>query len=283
MKFEFIDGHEKIYPVRRMCGVLEVSESGYWAWKRRPESVRQQEQARLRLSVRRAFEASRRTYGSPRVHADLKSAGERAGRHRVARLMRLEGLSARRRQRKVRTTVPGGLWAPNVLDRRFMQPQKNRAWAADLTYLATKEGFLYLAVILDLYSRRVIGWSLSERRDAKLVLDALKMALLGRETAPGLIHHSDRGSEYGSGGYRKLLARHGIVPSMSRTGECHDNAVAESFFGTLKAECGDWFDSRDRARTEVFDYLEIFYNRQRRHSTLNYLSPVDFEAAGEQA
>ena len=283
MRFEFIGGHEKVYPVRRMCRVLEVSEAGYWAWKRRPEGARKQEQNRLRGAVRQSFEASRRTYGSPRVHADLKSAGVRAGRHRVARLMRLEGLSARRRNRKVRTTVAGETFAPNVLDRRFTQPEKNRAWAADLTYLATKEGFLYLAVLLDLYSRRVIGWSLSERRDRKLVLDALKMALSSRETAPGLIHHSDRGSEYGSGDYRTLLEKHGIVPSMSRTGECHDNAVAESFFGTLKAECGDWFDSRGSARTKVFDYLEIFYNRQRRHSTLNYLSPVDFEARGEQA
>jgi putative transposase len=281
VKFEFIDAQKAHFPVEFMCEQLEVSRSGFYAWRERPESAHRQEDQKLAEEVAQAHEESRGTYGSPRVHAELRARGRKVSRKRVARLMKQQKLEARKKRRSVRTTDSNHRHpvAPNVLERDFSPVQPNSTWATDITYVWTGEGWLYLAVVLDLFSRMVVGWSMSEHIDTTLVLGALEMALEGRQPPKGLIHHSDRGSQYASTEYRQALASRGIQCSMSRKGNCWDNAVVESFFGTLKSELvyRTHFATRHQARLELFEYIEVFYNRKRRHSSLGYLSPWEYE------
>ncbi len=281
MRFAFIAAEKAHCPLSLLCKVLGVSRSGYYAWRRRGKSRRVQQNEVLAADIVQIHQASRGTYGSPRVHAELRARGRVAGRHRVARLMRKAQLTARPR-RRVRPTTDSNHTppvAPNVLDRSFRVEAPNVAWVTDITYIWTREGWLYLAAILDLFSRRVVGWAMSETIDRKLPLDALDMALRSRRPSRGLLHHSDRGSQYASADYRKVLERRGIQCSMSRRGNCWDNAVAESFFGRLKTELVHQVDfpTRAAAKSALFDYIEVFYNRQRRHSHLGYVSPAEFE------
>lgn len=283
MRFAFIDAKKAKYPVSVLCEVLQVQRSGYYAWCEREESARDVEDRRLVVEVRAVFAEYKRRYGSPRVHRELRERGTLVGRHRVARLMREQRLVARPRRKFVRTTDSAhNLPTPsNVLDRQFSPEGPNQAWAGDVTFLPTGDGWLYLAVLLDLYSRRVVGWAMSERNDEALTLSALNMALSLRRPKPGLVHHSDRGTTYASGTYQDVLSKRGIVCSMSRKGNCWDNAVVESFFSTLEFECGDQqpFSSRAHARREVTEYILGFYNPMRRHSTLGQVSPMEYERA----
>lgn len=273
-----------VYPVRLMCRLLGVSVAGFYAAQRRPPSARAERDQGLRLQVRAAHTKSRRTYGAPRVHAELRAQGVAVAKKRVARLMREDGLVGRRPRRWVRTTDSQHAHpvAPNVLNRHFGVNQVtglDQVWVSDLTYVPTREGWLYLAIVLELASRRVVGWAMRETLDADLALAALRMALADRRPAPGLLHHSDRGSQYACGEYRTLLAAHGLAASMSKKGDCWDNAVAESFFATLETEVileADW-PTRDAARQAIFAYIETWYNRERRHSSLGYRSPVQYE------
>lgn len=287
MRYACITRHREQFPLRLMCRVLEVSPSGYYVWRTRSPSLHAIADERLLLNVRIAFRRSRATYGAPRVHQDLRAEGTRVGKKRVARLMREDGLVARHRKRRVRTTDSAHTHpiAPNRLDRHFgihdghgVRPL-NRVWVSDITYIPTAEGFLYLAVVLDLASRCVVGWSMQGTLEADLALAALHMAIARRGPAPGLMHHSDRGSQYASGDYRRLLAAHGMEASMSKKGDCWDNAVAESFFSTLELELidGAHWRARDEARRAVFRYIETWYNLERRHSTLGYRSPAGYE------
>ncbi len=281
MRYQFIMAEKAQFPVSVLCRTLRVSTSGYNAWCDRPESPRRQTDRRLLAAIRAVHQSSRGTYGSPRVHAELREQGHGVGRHRVARLMREDGLQARKRRRFRKTTQSNHPHpvAPNLLERRFDVEGPNRAWVTDLTYIWTLQGWLYLCVILDLFSRRVVGWSMDSRIDRHLTLGALRMALSHREAAKGLVHHSDRGSQYAAGDYRKVLTAHGLECSMSRKGDCWDNAVVESFFATLKVELihRSVFVTREQARQAIFEYIEAFYNRRRRHSYLGYVSPVEFE------
>ena len=281
MKFALIDAENANFPIGLMCEQLGVSRSGYYAWKGREPSSRSVEDKRLGLHVAAAHERSRGRYGSPRVHAELKAQGHRVGRKRVERLMRDSGLRARPTRQFKRTTLSGHSLpvAPNVLDREFDQPAPNTAWVTDITYIATGEGWLYLVAILDLFSRRVVGWKTSDRLDASFCREALHEALMARRPAPGLIVHADQGIQFASAVFRELLLAWEGVLSMSRRGNCWDNAVAESFWSTLKAELTEVtrFPTRDAARTALFEYLEGFYNHERRHSRLDYISPAAFE------
>jgi transposase InsO family protein len=286
MKFAFIAREKATYPIDLLCSVLGVSRAGFYAAQGRPVAARRQEDQQFAVHVAAAHVGSRRRYGSPRVHRELRAHGHEVGRHRVARLMREQGLRAREKRRCQRTTDSqhGLPVAANVLDRQFTVPTPNTAWVSDITYLWTREGWLYLVVILDLFSRKVVGWALHDRITRQLALDALAMALRQRQPPGGLLHHSDRGSQYASADYQALLAAHGIVCSMSRRANCWDNAVAESFFSTLEIELAhdaDWA-THAAARADLSEYLEIFYNRQRRHSALGYLSPVAFERQHEE-
>lgn len=271
-----------------MCRVLGVSVSGYYAWRRRPVSQRTQANAALLVAIRRIYTESQGTYGSPRIWAELHATGERCGENRVARLMQQAQLRARGKgQRRVMTTDSRHTLpvAANVLKQAFTATAPNQKWVGDITYIATRQGWLYLAAVLDLFSRRIVGWAMGDRIDSALVVAALTMALQQRRPAPGLLFHCDRGSQYASQLYRQALADHGLELSMSRTGNCYDNAVMESFWSTLKAERTDHQDYRTHAaaRVDIFRYLEGFYNRQRRHSTLGYLSPMAFEQHAAQA
>jgi putative transposase len=281
LRYRFIEAEKAAYPVRLICRLLQVSRSGYYAWRTRPESPRAQVDRRLLINLRAAFNASRHTYGSPRIHQELRAQGHPDGRHRIARLMRVHGLRGRHR-RRFRTTTQSNHAHPvaaNVLARRFDPRAPNQAWVSDITYVWTLEGWLYLCVILDLYSRRVVGWAMGARIDQALTLRALNMALANRASNPGLVHHSDRGSQYAANAYRQVLAAHHVTCSMSRQGDCWDNAVAESFFATLKIELvyGARFATRAQAQHAMFEYIEVFYNRTRRHSYLGYVSPVNYE------
>ncbi len=281
MRFRFIEAEKAYYPIRLLCRCLEVSRSGYYAWRTRRVSARVKQDARLKVEISASHSASRRTYGSPRILRDLREDGHRVSRKRVARLMRDLGLEGRRKRRFRATTDSQHRFpvAPNLLMRDFDVEAPNTAWVTDITYLATLEGWLYLVVILDLFSRRVVGYAMSERIDRELVLEALREALMHRPGARDLIHHSDRGSQYASHDYREALDQAGITCSMSRRGNCWDNAVAESFFGTLKMELLYELplQTRSATRSAVVDYIETFYNVRRRHSSLDYLSPVEFE------
>jgi putative transposase len=283
VKFEFIDAEKAHFPVDFMCEQPGVSRSGYYAWKERPESERDKADRALAEVVTRIHRNSRGTYGSPRVHAELRARGQRVSRKRVARLMNEHDIAARKRRRFVSTTDSrhNQPVAPNLLERNFSPGQPNSTWATDITYVETKQGWLYLAIVMDLFSRKVVGWSMSERIDRHLVLNALDMALKGRQPPRGLLHHSDRGSQYASTDYQQALAARGIQCSMSRKGNCWDNAVVESFFSSLKQELvyTTAFATHEQARLALFEYIEVFYNRQRRHSSLGYVSPVDFELA----
>lgn len=282
MKYEFIQQERANFPVRRLCEVLQVAPSGYYAWLQRKPSPRDQANAELSQHIRRFHKRSRETYGSPRIYADLREAGWTCSRKRVARLMGQMGLQGRgRTKRRPGTTQadPTQAVAPNWLNQDFTASRPNEKWVADITYVDTAEGWLYLAVVLDIYSRKVVGWSMHASLHADLVLDALHMALAQRQPTAPLLHHSDRGSQYTSTAHLALLAQYGITVSMSRTANCYDNALMESFFATLKTEClTERLDSHRQARTIIFEFIEVWYNRQRRHSSLGYLSPHQFEA-----
>ena len=281
MRFRFIEAEKADYPIRLLCRCLAVSRSGFYAWQKRPISARARHDARLKVEIAASHSASRRTYGSPRIERDLRQEGHCVSRKRVARLMRELGVEGRRKRRFRATTDSKHRFpvAPNILMRDFDVDAPNIAWVTDITYIATLEGWLYLAVILDLFSRRVVGYAMSERIDRALVLDALREALVHRTGVCDLVHHSDRGSQYASHDYRGVLDQAKITCSMSRRGDCWDNAVAESFFGTLKVELLYELplQTRSATRAAVADYIETFYNVHRRHSSLDYQSPVEFE------
>ncbi len=283
MRYACIASHQGRYPVKMMCRVLEVSRSGFYAWRRRVPSARAKEDERLLVKIRAAYRRSRERYGSPRVHVELGEEGERCGRKRVERLMRDDGLRAKKPRRFRVTTESSHAHrpAPNVVGREFsVGPRPNEVWAADLTYLPTREGWLYLSVLLDVATRKVVGWSARPRLDRTGPLAALEMALAHQEPRPGCVHHSDRGVQYACHEYRARLAEAGLSASMSRRGDCWDNAVVESFFATLKWELlrdARW-QTRRQAMRELFEYLEVWYNRRRRHSSLGYLTPVEYEA-----
>ena len=264
-----------------MCRVLEVKRSGYYAWRSRGPSARQAANTELVAQIEEVHAWSRRTYGSPRMREELGARGIACGRHRLARLMREHGIRPKQKRRFQVTTDSshGRPVAENHLGRQFQVEKPNTVWAGDITYIPTAQGWLYLAVVLDLASRRVVGWSMRENLEREGVLDALGMALEQRRPTAGLLAHSDRGSQYASADHQELLAKHGIRCSMSRKGDCWDNAVVESFFATLKTELLDQeiFRTRAQARAEIFEYIEVWYNRQRRHSTLGYVSPAEFE------
>ena len=261
--------------------MLQVSSSGYYAWITRPASKRKGLDQRLLAQIQRVHQESRQAYGSFKTWKELNTQGIICGKHRVARLRRLNGIEPKRVKRfKVTTQSRVGQWiAPNLLNRRFQVQRPNQTWVGDVTFIATRRGWLYLAIMLDLYSRKVIGWSMSERIDKRLVLDALEMALIRRKPQSQVLHHTDRGAIYASDEYRQRLHEHQLSSSMSRKGDCYDNAVAESFFSTLKNElvCGSIFESRDQARAEIFKYIEVFYNRKRIHQSLGYLTPEKME------
>ena len=287
MKYAFILARMVAFPVAMLCRVLGVSPSGFYAWRARSEPERAKSDARLALDVAAVHRRSRGRYGSPRIHADLRARGVRVGRKRVARLMRENGLFARRRRRYRATTDSRHAEAisPNVLERDFTASAPNEVWVTDVTYVWTHEGWLYLAAIIDLFARRVVGWATSDTNDTKLALAALAMASAQRRPPRGLVHHSDRGAPYASEEYRRALTTLGIAQSMSRKGDCWDNAVAESFFATIKAELIDDEDYATRADavTSIGDYIERFYNVERRHSHLNYVSPIEFELKSKVA
>jgi putative transposase len=280
-RYRFIHAERATYPVTILCRVLRVSRAGYYAWAGRGASARARADEALQAQIAAAHDRSRGTYGAPRVHATLRAAGIRTSRRRVARLMRAGGLAGCCRRRRVRTTVadPAHTPAPNLVARNFAAPAPNRLWLGDITYVPTQEGWLYLAVLLDAHSRRVVGWAMADHLRTGLALDALAMALARRRPAAGLMHHTDRGCQYTAAAYQAALAARGLVCSMSRAGQCLDNAMAESFFATLKGELIDaqiW-PTRAVARTAIFEWIEVFYNRQRDHSALAYQPPAAFE------
>lgn len=275
------------YPVTLMCRCLEVSCSGFYAWRKSSPSERETRDGSLVELIREIHGKSRETYGSPRIHHELKAQGEAVGHKRVERLMRENGIVARFPGRRCTTTVRDDAdpVVENSLNREFTAAAPNKVWVGDITYIRTLQGWLYLAVLIDLFSRRVVGWSMADHMRTELPLAALEMAVGNRDAKDGLLHHSDRGCQYTSKEYQSFLKQRGITPSMSRAGNCLDNAVAESFNGTLKTEL--FYDqpipeTRDAARALVHDYIELFYNRERRHSTIGYLSPAEFEALYQQ-
>lgn len=283
MRFQFIAEHCEQFEVTVMCRVLEVSRSGYYAWRKRPTSEREMADQALTEQIKVVHRNSQGTYGSPRIQAELAAEGVKVSRKRVARLMRQADLRGDDQGQafKVVTTDANHDYpiAPNLLAQAFEAEHPDQVWLADITYIPTDEGWLYLAALLDMYSRRIVGWALSDSLHRQLVIDALQMALVTRQPSPGLTHHSDRGSQYASDDYQALLTKHQIVASMSRAGNCYDNAPMESFFASLKTERVHHrhYPTRAAARTDVFDYIEAFYNRFRRHSALDYLNPVAFE------
>ena len=282
MKYRFISFHRETFKVGRMCQLLKVSRSSYYAWLQRPESNRSRENRCLEDKIRVLHNASHGIYGSPRIHRELVDAGIGCGKNRVARIMREAGIRSRTKRKFKATTNSKHNFpvAPNLLNQDFTAEARDRAWVGDITYILTDEGWLYLAVLLDLYNREVVGWAASSRITRQLTIDALQMALGKRSPDQGLLHHTDRGSQYASGDYQKVLKEHGMICSMSRKGNCYDNAVAESFFGRLKSE---WVNhqrylSRSEAIQSLFYYIEIFYNRKRRHSSIDYVTPQEYEA-----
>jgi putative transposase len=281
MKYEFMAAHGEEYSVTLMCHVLGVGRSGYYAWCGRKPSQRELENKALVQQIRMEHLISDRSYGSPRIHKALVEQGIACGRHRVARLMRNHGIVGKKAKKRRPTTTqrhPGALAAPNILNQEFTAHEPNEKWGVDITYIDTAEGWLYLAVVIDLFSRRVVGWAMAAHMNTSLAEDAIKMAFKTRHPRAGLLHHSDQGSQYTSYDYQKLLAKHKIQVSMNRVGNCYDNAVVESFFATLKTECADRrFLSRAQARRVIFEYIEAWYNRKRLHSSLGYLSPLRFE------
>jgi len=280
VKFAWIQTEKATYPLTKLCRWLGVTRSGFYAWRQRPESPRTREDRRLKVLVRASFAASKQRYGSPRVHEDLIEQDEHVSRKRVIRFMQEDGLVARVRKRFKSTTMSDHDQpvAANLLDRRFEAPGPNRRWVGDTTeFVIGSSGKLYLAVILDLFSRFVVGWALSAINDRHVTIKALEMALKRRCPETGLLHHSDQGCTYASEDYQAVLEANGITCSMSRRGNCYDNAVMESFFSSVKSEVADRFESYGEAKMELFDYIEVFYNQRRRHSTLGQISPAAFE------
>jgi transposase InsO family protein len=284
MRFAWIKQHRDQFNLIVLCDALEVSRSGYYAWLKRPASPRQKRREELTDQIRQVHEQSRCTYGSPRVHAELIDRQVSVSVNTVAHLMKQAGLQSRIRRRFVVHTTDSNHGEPvaaTVLDRQFIAQSPNRKWCCDITYVATDEGFLYLAAVIDLCSRRIVGWSMADHLRSELCLDALEMAVHQRRPDQGLMHHSDRGVQYACEVYRQMLAEHGMERSMSRTGNCYDNAVMESFFSTLKTELiyHEHYATHAEARRSIFEYIEVFYNRQRRHSAIRYKSPEAFEAS----
>ena len=285
MKFAFIAASEVAFPISTMCRVLGVTKSGYYAWVKRPKPARAKSDAQLAAQVAAVHQRSRETYGSPRVYRELKARGVNVSRKRVERLMRENDIQGRKKRRFKRTTDSrhGGPIARNLLAREFSASEPNRVWVTDVTAIATGEGWLYLAPMIDLHSRRVVAWAGSENNDTLLALDALQRAFKARRPPPGLLHHSDRGSPYASDDYRSELRKNHVRQSMSRKGDCWDNAVAESFFATLRAELVDHerYPTRAAALRSIGDYIDNFYNVERRHSHLGYVNPLEFELRSE--
>lgn len=281
MKYRCIDRHRKHYPIRMMCHALNVSRSGYYAWRHRPESQRSQQDRTLMPLIRQIHTDSKGVYGAPRIRAELKDHGYHHGVHKIARLMRIADLKGipKRRFKVARQTLHNIRAAKNLLQQDFTAKAPNQRWAADITYIPTYRGMLYLAIVMDLYSRRIVGWSMEPWMTRQLVINALTMALGARQPEGKLIHHSDRGAQYTSDEFRAALKHHGITCSMSAVGNCYDNAVVESFFGLLKRERVNRVRYRtyDDARSDIFEYIECFYNRKRRHSYVGYVSPAEFE------
>ncbi len=280
MKCAWIQTEKATYPIAKLCRWLDVTRSGFYAWRARPESTHARDDRRLKVLVRASFEASKHRYGSPRVHEDLLEQDEHVSRKRVVRLMQEDGLQARRRKRYKCTTMSDHDQpvAANLLDRHFEAAAPNQRWVGDTTeFVIGGSGKLYLAAILDLFSRFIVGWAVSAVNDRHLTIKALQMALQRRCPDAGLLHHSDQGCTYASEDYQAVLDTHGMTCSMSRRGNCHDNAVMESFFSTVKSELREHFDSNGEATMELFDYIEVFYNQRRRHSTLGQISPAAFE------
>lgn len=282
MKYRFINEHQHEFRITTMCRVLRVARAGFYQWLHKPMSDRDIEDDRLLALIRDSYVASSGVYGSRRVHGDLREAGEPCGRHRVEKIMRRNGIKAIRGYKAPRTIVGRpSLLSPNRLNREFSVDSPDRAWVTDITYLRTWQGWLYLAVVLDLYSRKVVGWAMKPSLGRELAMDALLMAVTRRRPTQPVLVHSDQGSQYGSDDWRRFCQAHQLEPSMSRRGNCWDNAVAESFFSSLKKERvrKRIYRTRDLARADVFDYIEIFYNRNRRHSHLGGISPEAFEQA----
>ncbi len=281
MKYANIDRCRNRYSIQMMCRLLGISRSGYYAAKTRPESTHSKQDRELMTEIRRVHAESRGVYGSPRIQAELADEGCLVGRHKVARLMRLARLRGcpKRRFRVTTKRDPSHAVVKDLLKQNFSADTPNQRWVADITYISTHQGWLYLAVVMDLFSRKIVGWSMSPWMSRRIVVDALRMALDARQPEGSLIHHSDRGGQYTSDDFRKELAKHGIECSMTGGGHCYDNAVAESFFGLLKRERINRtrYRTREEARADVFDYIEVFYNRKRRHGYLGNISPVDFE------
>lgn len=281
MRYHFIREHQGQFRITTMCRALGVSRGGYYGWCDRAPSARAKANAELLSRIREVHARSRENYGSEKTWRALTEAGEVCGLNRVARLRQAHGIEAKR-LRRFRSANAGRNSAPtpaNLLARDFSAPAPDRIWVGDMTFIPTREGWLHLAVLLDLYSRRVIGWAMGERANRRLAIDALTMAIHHRQPRPGLIHYTDQGMLYATCAYRAMLAQHGMIASMSRKGDCYDNAVAESFFSNLKNEL-TWhcsFRHRDEARAAIFDYIEVFYNRQRSHETLDYVSPMRYE------
>ena len=281
MRYQFIQDHEREHRITAMCRVFQVSRSGYYGWRIRPECARARENRKLLARIRAIHVRAREAYGVVKTCRALQDEGRAIGHNRVARLRRLHGLVARRVRRfrlarAARNNMPA---APNLLDRDFTVHQPNRIWVGDITFVPTREGWLYLAVLLDLYSRQVVGWAMGERQNRQLAIDALVMAIERRQPKPGLLHHTDQGLLYATPDYRAILKAHHMMASMSNKGDCYDNAVAESFFSGLKNELL-WdrnFRTRSEARSAIFEWIEVFYNRERRHETLDYVSPVRYE------
>jgi putative transposase len=286
VRYAFIRDHRDEFRVVTMCRVMRVHRSGFYAWLREPASPRRTEDDRLLWKIRKAHQRSDGSYGSPRIFLDLRDEGERCGKHRVERIMRAHGIRGTRLGKTPRRTYGRpSMVAPNRLEQNFNVAAPDRAWVTDITYLKTQEGWLYLAAVIDLYSRMVVGWSMKASINREVVLDALLMAVRRRRPTGPVIVHSDQGSQYGSDDWIRFCRAHGLQPSMSRRGNCYDNAVAESFFSSLKRERvqGRTYRNRDEARSDVFDYIESFYNRSRRHSYLGQISPVEFEAKNAPA
>ena len=281
MRYQCIDRHRNRYPIRMMCGALQVSRSGYYAWRTRPESHRDNIDRTLTQTIRVIHRESKGVYGAPKIRAELKAQGLHHGRHKIARLMRQAGLRGCPQRRFKLTTQadPSHSVAKNLLQQDFTAGGPNHRWAGDITYINTQQGWLYLAIVMDLYSRRIVGWSMDRWISRHLAIDALNMALGSRMPEKKMIHHSDRGAQYTSDDFRSELDKHGIQCSMSGRGHCYDNAVVESFFGLLKRERVNRlrYRTRDEARADIFEYIECFYNRKRRHSYVGYISPVDYE------
>lgn len=287
MRYRFIDQYRRAWPIAIMCKVLQVSRSGFYGWRRRPQSTQAKHRCALTVKIKAVHEQSRQTYGSPRVYRELLAQGERCCQNTVATIMAENGIKSRIKRKFKATTnsAHGHPVAENILNRNFEQTAPNQAWASDITYIPTREGWLYLAIVIDLFSRMIVGWAMSSRMTAQLTMDALTMAVARRLPDKGLLHHSDRGSQYAGQGYQRLLNQHGMISSMSRKGNCYDNAPTESAIGTIKVEWVNWEDypTRQQGRLSVFEYIEGFYNCQRRHSALGYMSPKDFESAANVA